>query len=490
MTDAEVAFLPAHELARRIAAGELGSREVLDHLLDRIDRLDGPINAVVALDAERARAAAVAADAAVARGDDLGALHGVPMTIKDAFETEGLVTTCGVPDLADHVPDADAVAVARLRAAGAIVFGKTNVPMWADDDQTYNDVYGVTNNPWDRSRTTSGSSGGAAAALACGFTPLELGSDIGGSIRTPSSHCGVVGHKPTWGIVPTLGHLPGPPGWRGEADLNVVGPMARDVTDLRLALDVLAGPLGATARAWSLDLPAPTVDGIHGLRVATWFDEPANAPSAEVRDLLDRAASALAEAGADVRPLVPPAPYAEHRRLGYDLLAPYVAREAPSELLEFADELVRAQPEPGADDADIVLASRGMAVRHRDWIGIDERRLRLQDAWEDVFGDVDVVLAPVQPVPAFPHDHRPITDRTVDVDGEARGYVDVGSGWALVFGILHVPVTVVPVGRAAGNLPVGVQIVGPRYGDRTTLAVAEAALALWGGVEVPPGFDP
>jgi amidase len=490
MAAEDLAFLPAHALARRIAAGEVASREVLGVLLDRIDRLDGPVNSVVALDAERATRAAAEADEAVARSDRLGPLHGVPMTVKDALETEGLVTTCGVPALAGHVPAGDAVAVARIKAAGAIVFGKTNVPMWAGDDQTYNDVYGVTSNPWDPSRTTSGSSGGAAAALACGFTPLEIGTDIGGSIRTPASHCGVVGHKPTWGIVPTFGYLPGPPGWRAEADLNVVGPLARDVADLRLALDVLAGPVEVTARAWSLHLPPAMTDGLRGLRVATWFDEPANAPAAEVRALLGRAADDLADAGADVRPLAPPAPYEEHRRLGFDLLAPILAREADPELLEFADELVRVQPEPAPDDGDIVLTSRGMAVRHRDWIGLDERRRRLQDAWDDRFRDVDVVLAPVQPVPAFPHDHRPITERSVDVDGEPRGYVDVGSAWALVFGLLHLPVTVVPVGRTAANLPVGVQIVGPRYADRTTMAVAEAALARWGGVAVPPGFEP
>ena len=198
----ELHVLPATELVRMLAAGEVSSRELLDHFLDRIERHNPALNAVVALDVERARDRAAAADEAQARGDSWGALHGLPMTVKDAFETEGLVTTSGSPPLAGHVPDRDADAVARLRAAGAVIFGKTNLPLLAGDVQTYNEVYGRTNNPWNLDRTVGGSSGGSAAALAAGFTGLELGSDIGGSIRNPAHFCGVFGLKPTWGIVP------------------------------------------------------------------------------------------------------------------------------------------------------------------------------------------------------------------------------------------------------------------------------------------------
>ncbi|HEV7760491.1 MAG TPA: amidase family protein, partial [Acidimicrobiales bacterium] len=216
MTDLH--FLPAVELCRLLASGEVSSVELLDHFLRRVDEVDGPLNAVVALDADRARQRAAEADAARARGESWGALHGLPMTIKDAFETEGLVTTSGAPELGDHVPTTDAVAVARLKAAGAIVFGKTNLPIYAGDVQTYNEVYGRTNNPWALDRTAGGSSGGAAAAVAAGLTGLELGSDIGGSIRNPAHFCGVFGLKTTWGIVPGRGHIPGPPGTLSAAD--------------------------------------------------------------------------------------------------------------------------------------------------------------------------------------------------------------------------------------------------------------------------------
>ena len=237
----EIALRPAHELAEAIRRRELSSRELLDHYLSRVERLNPALNAVVTLDPDGARRAADAADAAVARGEIVGPLHGVPMTIKDTYETAGMRTTCGVAAW-DHVPDNDAEAVRRLREAGAVIFGKTNAPSFAADWQTYNPIFGTTNNPWDITRTTGGSSGGAAAALAAGLTALELGSDIAGSIRLPSNWCGVCGHKTSWGIVPHRGHLPPPPGALADSDLGVMGPMARDVADLELALDVLAGP--------------------------------------------------------------------------------------------------------------------------------------------------------------------------------------------------------------------------------------------------------
>ncbi|MEM7284834.1 MAG: amidase family protein, partial [Actinomycetota bacterium] len=232
----------ATRLATAIASSEVGSREALEHFVDRIEALDGAVNAVVHWDLDRARGAADAADAAVAAGHELGPLHGVPMTIKDSFQTEGCITTSGAPELADFVPDHDAWPVARLREAGAVPFAKTNLPIWAGDIQSHNEVYGCTNNPFDLTRTPGGSSGGSSAALAMGFTPLELGSDIGGSIRVPSHYAGVVGHKPSYGIVPAHGQIPGLPGTLSQADLAVAGPMARHVEDLEVGMDVLVGP--------------------------------------------------------------------------------------------------------------------------------------------------------------------------------------------------------------------------------------------------------
>jgi amidase len=252
MSDA--ALWPAHKLAEAIRRREMSSRELLDHYLARIDSVNPAINAVVTLDQDGARRAADDADAALLRGDAVGPLHGVPITIKDTYETAGLRTTCGV-EVWDHIPERDADAVRRLRDAGAVIFGKTNTPAFAGDVQTFNAIFGTTNNPWDTSRSTGGSSGGSAAALAAGPTGLELGGDIAGSIRLPSNWCGICGHKSSWGIVPHRGHLPPAPGGLATGDLAVVGPMARDIADLKIALDVLAGPAGPPAVGWRLELP-------------------------------------------------------------------------------------------------------------------------------------------------------------------------------------------------------------------------------------------
>lgn len=271
----DFAYSTTVETAAAITSGEVSSRELLEAALARVERLDGPINAVVALDSERALEAADQADLAVARGDELGPLHGVPITIKDSFQTAGIVTTSGAPELADFVPDKDADPVARYKAAGAIVYGKTNLPIWAGDLQSYNKVYGTTANPYDIECTPGGSSGGSGASLAAGYTPLELGSDIGGSIRIPAHWSGVCGHKPSYGIVSALGQIPGMPGTLSQADIAVAGPMARDVGDLEMALDVLAGPDQWNQLAYSLSLPPARHDRIADFRVGVWIDEDA-----------------------------------------------------------------------------------------------------------------------------------------------------------------------------------------------------------------------
>src|SRR5262245_49547496 len=290
----------AGDLAAAIRGREVSAREALEHFVDRIERLDGPVNAVVMWDLDRARESARAADDAVHRGDKLGPLHGVPMTIKDAFQAQGCITTSGAPQLADHVPAEDAAPVARLRAAGAIPFAKTNLPIFAADIQSYNDVYGTTNNPHDVSRTCGGSSGGSAAALSMGFTPIELGSDIGGSIRVPAHYCGVMGHKPSYGIVPAHGQIPGMPGTLSQADIAVTGPMARTIGDLELSLDVLAGPDRWNEPAWQLDLPPARATTLGDLRIAAWLDDPYCPVDASTRRLLDETVGAIEAAGGAV----------------------------------------------------------------------------------------------------------------------------------------------------------------------------------------------
>src|SRR6478672_2859323 len=300
-------FASATALAAVIRSGAISSRDLLDLYLERVDRFNPTLNAIVTLDADRARADADAADAAIVRSDDLGPLHGVPITIKDSIETAGMRTTSGAKMLAEYVPQRDAIAVARLRAAGAIVFGKSNLPEFAGDSQSYNELFGTTNNPWDPKRTPGGSSGGAAAAVAAGLTGLELGSDIRGSLRQPAHNTGVFTLKPSFGIVPTRGHIPGPPGTLSTPDMAVLGPIARSADDLDLALDVLAGPDPTAAVAWRLRLPPPRGRSLRDYRIGVWLDDPACPVDADVLDVLVHAVEQLRTRRSPPRRPGPPA---------------------------------------------------------------------------------------------------------------------------------------------------------------------------------------
>jgi amidase len=269
----EICFQSATALAQGLRRREIGSRELLELFIKRVESFNPQLNAVVTLDLERARASADAADAEAKRGAFRGSLHGLPITVKDTFETAGLRTTAGAKIYEQHVPTKNAVALQRLIDAGAIIFGKTNTPAFAADVQTYNEIFGVTNNPWDRTRTPGGSSGGAAVAVATGLTAFELGSDIGGSIRIPAHCCGVYGHKTTYGIVSSLGHIPGPPGARAKRDISVAGPLSRAAEDLDLVLATIAGPLPEDAVAWQLALPPPRRERLADYRIGVWLDD-------------------------------------------------------------------------------------------------------------------------------------------------------------------------------------------------------------------------
>jgi amidase len=466
MADDELHWMSATELSAAIRGRDVSSTEVLEHLVDRIERLDEPINSVVQWDLERARAAAADADAAVARGDELGALHGVPMTIKDSFQTEGCITTSGSPELADFVPSEDAWPVARLREAGAIPFAKTNLPLYAGDIQTFNEVYGTTNNPYDLSRTPGGSSGGAAAALAMGFTPIELGSDIGGSIRVPAHSCGVVGHKSSFALVPGHGHIPGPAGTFTSADIGVFGPMARSVDDLELGLGVLAGPDRWNAPAWRLDLPPSTADGLADFRIAGWIDDPWCPVDADTSRVMSSLVDAIAGAGGRVDVDARPGFSLEQvSNIYLPLLFAALAQGFPPEALDHMAA--------NTDDTPLGLVMRGTAMRHQDWLGHNERRLQLREKAARFFDDFDAILMPVHPCPAIPHDHpgTPAT-RSVSIDGTERSYMELFR-WIALAGVAYLPSTVVPVGTSEDGLPIGVQIVGPYLHDRTTLRLAE-----------------
>jgi amidase len=296
-------FKSAVEIARLIRDRRVSSSDVLEHFLVRVEKYNSSINAIVWMDAERARKRARKADAALAKGERWGPLHGVPMTIKESFTVAGSPTTWGAPEFKDNVTETSALAVERLERAGAIVFGKTNVPLMLADFQSYNVIYGTSNNPWDVTRTPGGSSGGSAAALAAGLTGMEAGSDIGGSIRNPAHYCGVFGLKPTWNIVSPKGQSL--PGAYAYADIAVIGPLTRGAEDLDVALDAMAGPDEIDGVAWKLELPPCPAQSLKDLRIAVKLRDPCSEIDAEYADKLQALVDHLAKRGAKVKETEP-----------------------------------------------------------------------------------------------------------------------------------------------------------------------------------------
>lgn len=461
--------LGAFELARRIARGETTSLSLVDLCLDRIARLDGAINAVVLKRVEAARDAARRADEACAKGLAGGPLHGVPITIKECFDWVGTPSTFGYPERAQHAAKANATVVDRLIGAGAIIVGKTNVPKDLSDWQSVNALYGRTRNPWNIARSPGGSSGGSAAAIAAAFSALELGSDVGGSIRIPAHFCGVYGHKPTYGIVPVSGHAmdPGEP----PADINVVGPLARTAEDLERALRIIAGPESAEARAWSLRLPDPWRQRLADFRVAVITGDAEFPVDTAVQAAARSVAGTLRRSGAHVT-LDPALPLAsrEYYELYVALLRGSTsARRTQEEIAAFEREALTLDP---ADRAYRALMLRGLSQSHRGWLARNDQRHRLRAAWERFFADHDVLVAPVSPTAAFPHiGNIPKHEQRLLVSGRERPISDTYF-WLGIAGVAYLPATVVPAGLSEEGLPVGLQLIGPAYGDLTTIALA------------------
>jgi len=481
--DLDLGLSSAGELAAELAAGRLASRELLAHYLDRVERLNPAINAVVTLDTEGATARAAAADEAFAKGGPTGPLHGLPITVKDAIATAGIRSTGGAVELADHVPTEDAPAVAAVRRAGAVVFGKTNLPRWSGDAQSYNTMFGTTNNPWDLTRGPGGSSGGASAAVAAGLTSFEIGTDIGGSVRLPSHFAGVCGHKPSFGVVPQLGYLDHTTGGVTEADVNVFGPLARSVADLSLLFDVLAGPTPDRAVGWRLDLPPSRHERLADFRIAAWLDDATCPVATDVRTLLEGAVDALVGAGASIdRSARPGVELREVWDTGVPLIS---AATTPARTPE---EWARMQELANSGEADPTMAMRAKAsvMSHRDWLLLDEHRQHLRRRWAEFFTRFDVLLCPVAAMAAFPHTQSgSLYSRRLVIDGVERPYADV-LAWTSFIGFVHLPATVVPVGLTPDGLPVGIQIVAPFLEDRTALALARFVEELTGGYRPPP----
>lgn len=475
-------FESATQLAQRIRSRQTSARDLLEHFLARVDRLNPALNAVVVQDRAGARAAADAADAAQARGDALGPLHGVPMTVKESYDLAGTTTTWGIPELRDNLVHTDAVAVQRLKAAGAVVFGKTNVPIRLADFQSYNAIYGTTQNPWRHGATPGGSSGGSAAALAAGLTGLEIGSDIGGSIRNPSHYCGVFGHKPTWNLLPMRGHALG--GVLTPTDISVIGPLARSAHDLETVLQLLCVPDVIEARGVRIDLPALT-EPTSTLRVAVWRTDPLCPVSAAVQARVDAVAQALAGQGARIDDTARPSFEAAHSHAVFQGLL-HAAMSARTPDAEYAQLVAQADALPAADQSPPAQLLRAQTMRARDWQRLNEARTHIRWAWHRFFEQYDVLLAPVMSTTAFAQDEGPFGQRSIQVDGQALPYFSQ-IFWAGLAGVAQLPSTVVPGGLADDGLPVGVQLIGPAYGDLRTVQLAQRLEALGFGFTPPPG---
>jgi amidase len=481
----DIPFRSAKQLAAEIRKKKIGCLELLDLYLARIEKHDGALNAVVVRDFERARTRARAADRALARRQVWGPLHGVPMTIKESYDVAGLPTTWGVPAYAKNVATKNAVAVDRLLGAGVTLFGKTNVPLFLADWQSYNAIYGTTNNPWDVRRAPGGSSGGSAAALAAGLTGLEAGSDIGSSIRNPAHFCGVYGHKPTWGIVPRTGQaLP----WQTAAvDIDVVGPLARSTDDLALALSVMAGPEEIEAAGWQLRLAPPRQKRLRDFKVALMLDAPGLAVDREVQDRLQALGDFLGRQKVKVddraRPAIDPGEaFSVYTRL---LRAATSDRQSDA---DFEQNAAIARRLAVSDQSYYARATRAAVLSHRDWLAANETRHRMRRAWAEFFTKFDLLLCPVAGTAAFPHDQKGERyERTLVVNGKRVPVTD-HLFWAGYSGAFYLPSTAAPCGFTPGGLPVGVQIVGPQYGDLTCLAFATQLEREFQAFVPPPGY--
>ena len=448
--------------AKRSSAVELLKLAMLRH-----DQTHGLINAVVMAGPERALDQARAVDDLRAKGEPLGPLAGLPMTVKDTLDVVGMAASSGLEGLRRRQAE-DAASVAAARAAGAVIWGKTNVPVMAGDWQTFNGLYGVTNNPWDVARTPGGSSGGAAAALTARITALEIGSDIGGSLRVPASFCGVFSHKPTWGLVAQHGHVPPSPGSWVERDLNVVGPMARSARDLRLLLSILA--------SGSVAPKAPAAD-LKTARIALWLDEPMFPLDPQAREVLLGLAAELGAAGAEVTPIPSPVDARQLMVSYHTLLGAVLGEDLPPQLMrqmQLMRPFARMAMKRDADPLSPSAMALAYTATHREWMQADAVRARLRHEIGALFERFDVVLAPIAPVPAFPHDHRPFQSRSLALSTGAVIPYNAMLNWIALATALGLPATAIPAGRTAAGLPVGAQLIGPAGGDARTLSLAQA----------------
>lgn len=489
-----ITYLSAKQLASKIQKKAITSREALEAFIERNEHFGPRLNAVITTDYASARKRADAADAALARGENWGPLHGVPMTIKDTWEVVGMTATSGAPQLKHHQPKKNATIVESLLNAGAIIYGKTNVPLFATDLQSFNKVHGTTHNPWDLDRTPGGSSGGAAAALAAGLTPVEFGSDIGGSIRTPAHYCGVFGHKSTHGIVSMRGHIPGPPGTLSEPDLAVGGPMARSAEDLEMILDIVASANQDDRQAWKIKLPGCSKKSLKDFKVLAWLEDPLSPIDQELQQSYRSLVESLKAEGVHIDIGTPNAdPLSKYYELYLNLLGSAIGASIQPigrNALYWGSAVIAKIGNTFKLPPLVDHFMRGVGQSHIDWLRSNERRNRLIAKFSRVFDEYDAVLMPIVPTTAIKHQQKPdLPFRHIIVNGEKRNYME-NLIWISVATLLGMPSTSMPIGQDVNGLPINIQIMGDRFQDKTTIRFASLVSKKLGGFKVPPGFTP
>jgi len=475
-------FASALDAAAAIRSKRISSVELTEHMLARIDRYNPKLDAFVYLTRERALREARKADKAIMRDEPPGVFEGVPFGIKESFAVKGEPDTWGIPEFRNSKAPADAAAVERLEAGGAVLTGGTNVPLNLMDWQSYNAIYGTTNNPWDLSRTPGGSSGGSAAALAAGLTYLSVGSDIGGSLRVPAMFCGVYSHKPTIDLVPTRGQIPG--GFAGlhgfSTGLAVAGPMARSARDLAAALTLLGGPDGYDKKSWSWKMGQPRQRRLKDFRVGFVMDDPMARLTSEVKPVLERALAALERAGVQLHEGWPSG-YALSQAEYTDqfLLSAFNFTQKPAEQQAQERKILEKGGNAWADGA---LASYERWQRQRF------QQLTYRQAWQDYFEGMDVFLMPAAFSIAFRHIHDgDMNTRSVDTPEGKRPYMDF-MPWIVTPTLTGCPSTTAPVGLTATGLPVALQVMGPFGEDATPIEFAALLADEIGGFAAPPGY--
>jgi amidase len=483
----DIHFATLVDAARAIREKHISSEELTRLILRRIEAHEPALNAYTTLLGERALEQARALDAMAAKGRWQGPLHGVPISIKDSIAIEGVISTAGDPRLANYLMEEDAPIVARLRAAGAVFLGHTNMPMHGDDFQSYNELFGRTSNPWDLSRTAGGSTGGGGAAVAAGLSYLEIGSDFGGSIRVPAHFNGIYGHRGTRNVIPTEGHGPPRPGRppRPKSEESVVGPLARSAADLKLALEIGGGPVEPASVAYRWQLPPARGNVLRDYRIGYVVDDPFCPVSSDLREAYEGSIHELRKAGAQLTEGWPVDDLKTTYHAWYYLIAALLSPELTGPELEATRNRARNQ-----DGSRAAIWSRGAVSQYAGYIKGNGERLRIRDAWQDWFRTHDAFLSPTTLVPAFPHDTESYAarwSRTLQTKQGPRPYLDLHV-WTSLSGLTGHPVTVAPVQRTREGLPAGFQVMGPYLEDGTSIDVAAHVAAVFGGYHPPRGY--